>query len=175
MEPPGLPPLHAWCPVHPCMTPSSTSALLPLALTDSAHGVNVHGRLLTNRAPWLLQTEAITPADLKGQREREREPMSACYETRGSPPWLQTAFPSLLFYQRMNRCFATLSLKPFKDWAHPPLAWTSGKTSQGCHHWTGLSLLRNSAGAGAAALLGKRNLSEDGSLYPMSYAAGSQP
>lgn len=38
-EPPDLPPLHAWCLDHTCMTLSGTSALLPLALTESAHGI----------------------------------------------------------------------------------------------------------------------------------------
>lgn len=48
--------------------------------------------------------------------------MSACYETgagTGTPPWLRAAFPSLLFYQSMNRCITTLPLKSFRDRAPP--------------------------------------------------------
>ena len=79
---------------------------------------------------------------------------------------------------RGGRSHSALGWNPHQHYAevwaglHPyiPLAWTSGRTSQGCHHWRGPSPRRSSTDAAAAALRGRREEANRGhhGAFPIS-------
>lgn len=121
-EPPDLPPLHAWCLDHTCMTPSGTSALLPLALTEPAHGVAYQ--------PGFLSLRQYPQPLISKDRETSLRICavgcghpSVCLLRDRSRNWLSAVASDCLSWPAIlpenERGIATNSLKPFRDWAYP--------------------------------------------------------